>query len=175
LVALLGWLSLCTAERPKNRVTFTDDDMQRILSHGPWPPDIAPDPSNRVSGQAAAIDLGRRLFNDPRLSLQRNRSCATCHDPKRHLTDGLARSIGIDRLDRNAPSLFNLRLNRWFGWAGKSDNLWAQSLHPIVDRRELGASADLVAQCLTDAPELSASYVQVFGSQVTADTPETQS
>jgi len=173
LAILLAYLSLCMADALNNEVTFSDDDIQRILSHGPWPPNIAPDPSNRVSGHPAAIALGRQWFADARLSQARNRSCATCHDPHRAFTDGLARSIGIDRLDRNAPSLFNLRLNRWFGWAGKSDNLWAQSLHPIVDRRELGASADLVAQRLTEAPELSASYVQVFGSQVTADTSAT--
>ncbi len=147
--------------------------MQRILSHGPWPPAISPDPSNRVSGHPAAIELGRQLFADPRLSIGRNRTCTTCHHPKRAMTDGLARSVGIARLDRNAQSLFNLRLNRWFGWAGKSDNLWAQSLHPIVDRRELGASADLVAERIAADRALSSSYHAVFGTRVATDAPET--
>ncbi len=113
------------------------------------------------------------MFADSRLSVGRNRSCATCHDPKRAFTDGLARSVGIARLDRNAQSLFNLRLNRWFGWAGKSDNLWAQSLHPIIDRRELGASAALVTERIVADHELATSYQNVFGTQAATDTPET--
>ncbi len=173
LATLLGWLCLSIADESDHRVTWSRDDIQIILSHGPWPPAMGPDPSNRVSGHPAAIALGRQLFADTRLSRERNRSCATCHDPNRAFTDGLARSVGIARLDRNAPSLLNLRLNRWFGWGGKSDNLWAQSLHPIIDRRELGASAALVAQRLATNRELTTSYLNVFGTQVGADAPET--
>ncbi len=68
LAAILGWLSLCTADTLNQGVTFSDDEVRIILSHGPWPPKMAPDPSNRVSGHAAAIALGRQLFADPRLS-----------------------------------------------------------------------------------------------------------
>ena len=173
LAALLGWLSLCMADGLDNGVIFSDAEIRLILSHGPWPPNITPDPSNRVSGQAAAIALGRQLFADPRLSLGRDRACVTCHDPKRAFTDGLSRSLGIERLDRNAPSLFNLRLNRWFGWGGQADNLWAQSLRPIVDPREMGASADLVAQRLRHDRGLSGAYQRVFGSPAATDPAET--
>ncbi len=172
LAALLGCLSPDLAHALNTGVVFSDNEIQLILSHGPWPPAITPDPSNRVSGHPAAIALGHRLFTDTRLSIGRNRSCTTCHDPKRAFTDGLARSVGIARLDRNAQALFNLRLNRWFGWAGKSDNLWAQSLHPIVDRRELGASAALVDERIAADDSLAALYANVFGAQVAADTPE---
>ncbi|ETX06810.1 MAG: hypothetical protein ETSY2_14905 [Candidatus Entotheonella gemina] len=174
LAVLLGWLSPSMTDALNHGVSFSNSEIRIILSHGPsWPPNLAPDPSNRVSGDPAAIALGRQLFADPRLSRGHNRSCATCHEPNRAFTDGLARSIGIARLDRNAPSLFNLRLNRWFGWAGKSDNLWAQSLHPIVDRRELGASADLVAERIAADSALATAYQNVFGSQATTDPPET--
>ncbi len=173
LAALLGCLSLCMADARNDGVNFSDREIQIILSHGPWPPDMAPDPSNRVSGDSAAIALGRQLFADTRLSLGRNRACTTCHDPHHTFTDGLARSTGIARLDRNAPSLYNLRLNRWFGWAGKSDSLWAQSLHPIVDRRELGASAHLVAERLAADGAMVVSYHRVFGTQAATDAPET--
>ena len=45
-------------------VTFTADERAAILAHGPWPPPMPPDPSNRVSGKPEAIALGRRLFFD---------------------------------------------------------------------------------------------------------------
>src|SRR5207244_567658 len=37
---------------------------------------------------AAKVDLGRKLFFEPRLSADGTVSCATCHDPKRAFTDG---------------------------------------------------------------------------------------
>ena len=117
---------------------FTAEEKRRILRHGPWPPASRPDPSNRVSGRPAAIAFGRALFFDPRLSVSGAVSCATCHPPDRAWTDGLARSRGHRTVDRNAPSLFNLRFNRWFGWDGAQDSLWAQNLRPLLDRREMG-------------------------------------
>ena len=41
---------------------FTRDEVRRILRHGPWPQPWSPDPSNRVSGRAAAIAFVERLF-----------------------------------------------------------------------------------------------------------------
>jgi len=46
---------------------FTQEEARAILRHGPWPAPWSPDPSNRVSGRAGAIDFGERLFFDPRL------------------------------------------------------------------------------------------------------------
>jgi cytochrome c peroxidase len=148
-------------------------EVQAILLHGPWPPPRTADPSNRVSGQPAAIALGWRLFFDTRLSVGQDRACATCHIPQQAFTDGRARSTGIAPVDRNAIALLNVRLHRWFGWDGKSDNLWAQSIHPILDARELGASAELVARRVAAAPSLASAYAQVFGTTAAADPPET--
>jgi cytochrome c peroxidase len=78
---------------------------------------MLPDPSNRVSGVPAAIALGRQLFFDTRLSRDGTRSCATCHDPAKSFADGRPRSLGHERLDRNAIALANLRLNA--GTAGQ--------------------------------------------------------
>ena len=111
---------------PAPALDFTAGEKRRILRHGPWPPVPAPDPSNRVSGKPGAIAFGRALFFDPRLSISGRVSCATCHAPDRAWTDGLPRSRGHRTVDRNALSLFNLRFNRWFGWDGAQDTLWAQ-------------------------------------------------
>ena len=123
---------------PAPALEFTPEETRRILRHGPWPPAKRPDPSNRVSGKPAAIAFGRVLFFEPRLSLSGGISCATCHRPDRAFTDGLARSRGHRTVDRNAPSLSNLRFSRWFGWDGAQDSLWAQNLRPLLDPREMG-------------------------------------
>lgn len=143
---------------------FDAAEREAILLHGPWPPEGAPDPSNRASGDPAAIALGRKLFFDVRLSRDLDRACASCHLPAQAFADGRPRGEGLGPLDRNTIALANLQGRRWYGWDGKSDSLWAQSLHPIVDDRELAASALLLRDRL--APEHDA----VFGP---ADDDET--
>ena len=164
---------LLAADHPSDSVSFSAAEVQAILLHGPWPPPHTADPSNRVSGHPTAIALGWRLFFDTRLSFGQDRACATCHIPQQAFTDGRSRSIGIAPVDRNAIALLNVRLHRWFGWDGKSDNLWAQSIHPILDARELGASAELVAWRVAADPSLASTYLQVFGTTAAADAPET--
>ncbi len=121
-------------------VEFTEAEIATILSHGPWPAPWQPDPSNRASGNGAAIYLGERLFFDKRLSADGSLSCGQCHLPDLRWTDGRTQALGRLRLDRNTPHLNNVRLNRWFGWDGGNDSLWSQSIQPILDPRELGAS-----------------------------------
>jgi cytochrome c peroxidase len=154
-------------------VPFTAEERMAVLAHGPWPPTFTPDPSNRVSGHPGAIALGRRLFADTRLSRDADRACTTCHDPARHFADGRDRSGGIVRGDRNAIALANLRLNRWFGWSGAADNLWAQSLRPILDAGELGASPELVQARLSRDADMASAYAHVFGSRLSTESPET--
>lgn len=43
------------------------------------------------------IDLGKVLFFDPRLSGNKSRSCATCHNPALGFGDGMALTMGIGR------------------------------------------------------------------------------
>ncbi|KAB2910485.1 MAG: c-type cytochrome [Hyphomicrobiaceae bacterium] len=151
---------------------FSADEREAILSHGPWPPPMPPDPSNRVSGNSDAIALGRWLFSDKRLSADGARSCATCHDPAKAFTDGRDRSIGLVRVDRNAIALANLRLNRWYGWAGAADSLWAQSIRPILDPKEFAATPELVRARLAADAAIRAAYARVFAAEMSRDPPE---
>jgi cytochrome c peroxidase len=142
---------------------FSDAEVRAIAAHGPWPPAFRADPSNRASGNPEAVALGERLFFDRRLSASGGISCSRCHLPERNWTDGEARAHGLARVDRNTPSVSNARLHRWFGWDGANDSLWAQSLRPILDARELGASAGHVAQLLRGDRDLACRYRKVFG------------
>ncbi len=144
-------------------LTFTPPEIERIRQFGPWPVAWAPDPSNRVSGTVAAVALGRALFFEPRLSGTMSASCATCHLPERLFTDGRTRGLGFEVLDRNTPSLVNVRLNRWFGWDGAADSLWSQSLRPILDKREMRASPAHVGALLRGDQALAGAYERAFG------------
>ncbi len=157
---------------PAGSVAFSAGEREAILSHGPWPPPMPPDPGNRVSGNADAVALGRRLFNDKRLSADGTRSCATCHDPARAFTDGRDRSIGLARVDRNAIALANLRLNRWYGWSGGADSLWAQSIRPILDAKEFAATPELVRERLAADADIKTVYARLFAAEIGTDPPE---
>ncbi len=151
------------AALPAGAVDFTAAETRKILRHGPWPQTATPDPSNRASGNPAAIAFGRVLFFDTRLSASGSVSCATCHRPDAGWTDGRARSRGQRAVDRNALSLFNLRFNRWFGWDGAQDTLWAQNLRPLLDRREMGIGAAGAARLVRGDRTLSCRYRLAFG------------
>ena len=153
-------------------IEFTDEEIARIASHGPWPPDWQGDPGNRASGNPAAIRLGQSLFFDARLSANGKLSCATCHQPRSGFQDGRLTARGLARGTRNTPGLLNVRHQRWFGWDGGHDNLWSASLRPILDPREMGGSAARSARLLNASPSLACHYREAFGKPPTADDPE---
>jgi cytochrome c peroxidase len=150
-------------------VEFTPKEIRAILRHGPWPAAWRPDPSNRASGNPQAIALGEKLFFEPRLSGKGSVLCATCHVPYRGWQDGRSRALGLVEVDRNTPSVLNVRWNRWFGWDGAGDSLWAQSIRPILDAREMGASAAQAAALLRKDPEYACSYEKAFGAPPPAE------
>lgn len=143
---------------------FSIAEIRAITSHGPWPPAFKADPSNRVSGNRQAVDLGERLFFERRLSVNGEQSCSRCHLPERNWTDGEARARGLALTDRNTPSLSNVRLQRWFGWDGAHDSLWSQGIRPILDAKEMGSSATQVARLMREDADLSCRYRKVFGA-----------
>jgi cytochrome c peroxidase len=142
-------------------VQFSKEELAKILQHGPWPPRLKPDPTNRVSGKPAAIALGEKLFFEPRLSGTGSVLCATCHAPFRGFQDARPRAFGLELVERNTPSVVNARFYRWYGWDGAQDSLWAQSLRPLLDAREMSASAGHVAQVIRTL--FHTEYQEAFG------------
>jgi cytochrome c peroxidase len=57
----------------------------------------------------------------------------------------------------------NLRGQRWYGWDGAADSLWSQSLRPILDPRELGATARHAAELVRNDEQLACRYRRAFG------------
>ena len=166
--AWLLWLAagLCVTAAAHGQshanIDLSPKEIRQILTLGPWPPAPVPDPSNRVSGQPKAIELGRRLFADTRLSAVGYVSCVTCHQPDRAFTDLKARAHGLADLPRNTPTLVNLRQQQSFGWDGASDSLWMASIRPLLDSREFDSNPATVARLFARDPELAACYHSVF-------------
>src|SRR5258708_8063625 len=167
-MALSSWV--CSAEE---RASFSGEELKSILSHGPWRAPAAHDPTNRVSGKPDAIELGTLLFFGQRLSGSGKKACARCPVPERNWTDNLSRGVGVAEVDRNTPTLMNVRGQRWYGWGGAADSLWSQSLRPIVDVRELAATPRHVADLVRGDEQLSCYYRKVFGALPSRSDDET--
>ncbi len=140
---------------------FSKEEIARIVQHGPWPPPRRRDPSNRVSGKAAAVALGEKLFFEPRLSSTGSVLCATCHAPFRAFQDARPRAFGLEEVDRNTPTLLDVGFTRWYGWDGANDSLWSQSIRPLLDAREMHASPAHVAGTVRRI--FSKEYAAAFG------------
>jgi len=164
LAALTALAPAVKAEGPNAEVQLSDAEIKAILAHGPWPTPTAADPTNRVSGKREAIELGERLFFDERLSSSGRFSCGSCHVPARNWTDNRTRGAAIAEVERNTPTLMNLRLARQFGWDGATDALWKQSVRPMLDARELGSSPRHVADLVRKDEQLSCRYRKTFGA-----------
>ena len=168
LSGFLAGLALPFAVAAQDPSPLTDSEIRAILSHGPWPVPLASDPGNRVSGRREAVEFGERLFFDARLSGNGKFSCGSCHVPERNWTDNRTRGAAIAEVERNTPTLMNIRLGSLFGWDGASDNLPAQSVRPILNARELGSSPRQVAALLRADEQLSCRYRKAFGAAPSA-------
>jgi len=170
-VARAWALMLCaaTAAAPASAQTlptFTATERASILRHGPWPPPLARDPANAQDGRAQAIALGRRLFFDPSLSAEGDLSCASCHDPATAFQDGRRTpKYGT----RNTPSLLDVAQQRWFGWGGASDSLWAASLAPMSSANEMGPPRLDSATLIQHAKALAAYQATLVSPRTTFD------
>jgi len=125
-------------------------------------PPVPADPSNAVERQAAAFELGRRLFHDARLSRNGAVACASCHDPAKQFQDGLPVSQGVGTGARRAMPLVGAGHSPWLFWDGRKDSLWAQALGPLEEAAEHGTTRTRVAHLV--ATNHRQDYVEVFGS-----------
>jgi cytochrome c peroxidase len=120
------------------------------------------------------IALGRRLFNDRRLSRDRSIACASCHDPKRAFSDGRPVAIGVHgRLGRrSAPALINRGYGRAFFWDGRAASLEQQVLQPIQDPNEMDMTlAEASARVGISETELSRALASYVRSILSGDAP----
>lgn len=161
-VALTWALFASVSAAQQGNLLLSESEIELTLLHGPWPVETPRDPSNRVSGSATAIEFGEALFFSPELSRSKAVSCATCHDPDRAFSDGRSVAEGARTLPRNTLALANVGFHRWFGWDGSTDNLWAQSLVPILNSEEMGLTFDDLSR-LSTHPDFSPVYTALFG------------
>ena len=112
------------------------------------------------------VELGRRLFNEPRLSRNNAQSCASCHDPAKAFTDGQSHSLGTGGQAgrRNAMSLVNLAWASEFFWDGRAKSLREQVLLPIQDAHEMNETLQGAMAKLEADRKYPAQFKAAFGT-----------
>ncbi len=114
----------------------------------------------------ARIVLGERLFNDPRLSHGDTVACSSCHRLDLSGDDGQPRSVAAsgERLDFNAPTVFNAALDFRLNWRGNFRSFEEQNEAALLDKRLMNTSWDeLLAKLRTD-PHYSQSFAGVYSA-----------
>jgi cytochrome c peroxidase len=145
---------------------FSAEERAQIAAHGPWPPPAEIDASNAVQRRPAAVAWGRQLFAERRLSADGRLSCADCHAPRRAFQGAgpvpWPRAEGPAGL-RNTPSLLDVSGQRWFGWDGAKDSLWAASLAPLLAADEMGWTVPALAAQVRARAGWAARFRQIWG------------
>ncbi len=121
---------------------------------------------------AEAFALGRRLFFDPVLSIDRTVACASCHDPKHGFASTEARPLGVRgrRALRDAPTLYNRGFGTAHRWDGAAETLEQQVLLPISDPNEMDLPVDTAVARLADDADYRAAFEETFGEPPTRTT-----
>ena len=106
------------------------------------------------------IELGKKLFFDPRISRSGFISCNSCHNVGMGGGDNLETSVGHGWQSgpRNAPTVLNAVFNTAQFWDGRAGDLKEQAKGPIQAGVEMASTPDRVVTTLKSMPE----YVEDF-------------
>lgn len=114
------------------------------------------------------IDLGRKLFFDPRLSKSGNVSCNSCHNVMAGGEDMRATSIGHNgqKGGRSAPTVWNAAFLSAQFWDGRAPTLEEQAKGPLTNPIEMAMdSHEEVVDRLLQIPGYVAEFKKVWGSK----------
>ncbi|MBJ7414132.1 MAG: c-type cytochrome [Niveispirillum sp.] len=126
-------------------------------------PDSAPYPADNPYSDAK-LELGRRLFNDTRLSGGNSMSCASCHDPAKGFSDARPRAVGEGGQagPMHTPTLWNLAWAEQLFWDGRAGSLEKQALGPIANPIEMNQDLAALPAELKGDRDLEAAFARAF-------------
>lgn len=125
-------------------------------------------PKNPIT--AEKIELGKKLYFDPRLSRSNLISCNTCHNLATGGVDGVEAAIGdgwtTNPHHLNSPTVYNSVFNKSQFWDGRSPHLEDQAQGPIQAGPEMAAPKDLVVKRVTSIPAYVEEFKKAYGDDV---------
>lgn len=113
--------------------------------------------------------LGRRLFNDKRLSANGAVACSSCHRLDHGGADDRDKSVGLhgERTLVNTPTVLNAGLNFRQFWNGRADSLEAQIDEVIRNPREMGSNWPEVLSRIAQDEQYRAAFGAAYPDGIT--------
>ena len=141
------------------------DDGVEWLELAPLPKQT-PEPADNP-GTPEKIALGKKLFEDPRLSRSGQIACASCHDRQLGWGDGRSVAFGHDRQAgrRNAMSVAMAAYSQPLFWDGRAATLEEQALMPVQDHKEMAFTTRELETRLNRTDDYPAAFERVFGQR----------
>ena len=147
--------------------TATQAGLKPIPSSNKELMKLIDNPKNKITD--AKVELGKKLYFDPRLSKSGLISCNTCHNLAEGGDDGVPASTGhkwtANPHHLNAPTVYNAVFFGAQFWDGRDPDLEKQAQGPIQAAPEMSATKEHVVQTVTSMPE----YVNEFKNAYSKD------
>lgn len=143
-------------------IAYAPKAYQITVPNGWHTPEIPADNPMTEEG----IELGRRLFYDPILSVDSTISCASCHKLQGALTDNAAVSTGVEGRQgkRSSMSLVNMVfMTKGLFWDGRAKTLEDQALLPVEDHLEMAENWGVAEQKLRRHKDYPTYFRKAFG------------
>lgn len=119
------------------------------------------------------VELGKKLYFDPRLSRSNLISCNTCHNLGLGGADAVPAAIGhkwtANPSHLNSPTVYNSVFNSVQFWDGRSAHLADQAQGPIQAGPEMAAPKELVEERINSIPAYVTEFKKAYGKDVKVD------
>ncbi|MFN3581295.1 MAG: cytochrome-c peroxidase [Pseudomonas sp.] len=112
------------------------------------------------------VELGKKLFFDPRLSRSGFISCNSCHNLSMGGSDNLPTSIGHNWQEGpiNSPTVLNSSMNVAQFWDGRAATLQEQAAGPIDNPMEMASTHILALDVLRSIPQYRREFAEIYGT-----------
>lgn len=113
------------------------------------------------------VELGKKLFFEPRLSRSGFISCNSCHNLSRGGSDNLPTSVGHNWQQGpiNSPTVLNSSLSLAQFWDGRAETLQEQAAGPIDNPMEMAFTHTLAIEVLRSIPAYLDMFERVYDTR----------
>ena len=129
------------------------------------------DPNKTISDEK--VELGKKLFFEPRLSKSGIISCNTCHNLGMGGVDGVAAAVGhgwtANPHHLNSPTVYNAVFFAAQFWDGRSPHLEDQAGGPMQAGPEMASPKSLVEERINSMPAYVEEFKKAYGKEVKID------
>ncbi|MFA7028339.1 MAG: cytochrome-c peroxidase [Sulfurovum sp.] len=129
------------------------------------------DPNGMITPER--VELGKKLYFEPRLSKSGIISCNTCHNLGLGGADGVPTAVGhmwiANPHHLNSPTVYNAVFFKSQFWDGRSPHLEDQAGGPMQAAPEMASPPALIVDRVNSIPEYVEEFKKAYGKDVKVD------